>query len=92
MKDYTMANEKLSVTYYQTSLDVFWSLGLERPEKRKINVKKIEKLCTCCKKNAKIREVKMLKPFHQHKKLCSNLLQNPRGVFWTPSLKKNCEN
>ena len=37
-------------------------------------VKNIENICTFCQKNAKNRDVKMLKPFHYHYRLCSNLL------------------
>ena len=62
-----MANKNLSVTYYQTSYDLFWTVGLERPEKGKVNVKKLEKkIALFVKKNDKIRHVKMLKPFHYH--------------------------
>ena len=53
-----MANEKLSVTYYQTLLDIFWPLGLKRAEQGKINVKKFEKIPRFVKKKiAKIRDV-----------------------------------
>ena len=56
-----MANKIVSVTYYQTLKDVFWPL---RPERSgKIDVKKIGKICRVCQKKAKIRDVKMLKPF-----------------------------
>ena len=39
-------------------------------------------------KNAKIREVKMLKPLHYHSKLCSNILKNPRGSSLTPRAER----
>ena len=32
LKNYSLANKNLSVTYYQNLRDVFWPLGLERPE------------------------------------------------------------
>ena len=53
-----MATKNFSVTNYQTLKEVFEPLRLERREKRKINVKKIEKNCTLCQKDV---EFKMLK-------------------------------
>ena len=63
LENYSMAKNNLSVNYCQTPWDVFWALGLERLEYRKINVKKNEKICTL-RENAKTRYVKMLKPFY----------------------------
>ena len=45
--------------------------------------------CTFCQNIAKIRDVKMLKPFHYHQKQCINLLSNLRGGSLAPRADKN---
>ena len=47
-----------------------------------INVKKFETKFDL-KKLVKFMKLKCLKPLHYHKKLCNNLLLNPRGAFLT---------
>ena len=59
-----MANKKNSVIYYQILKEFFWPLGLETLEKWNITVKIIEKKTARFVKKDKIRDVKMLKPFH----------------------------
>ena len=56
------------------------------------NIKNLKKKCTISqKKNAKIRDVQMLKPFHYRKKLCNNLLFKPIGGSLATRAKKKCQ-
>ena len=56
--------------------------------KKKLS-KKLKKFAHFVEKNAKICNVKMLKPFHYHYKLCSNLLTKIRKGFLTLRADKN---
>ena len=49
----------------------------------------LRKIASLVKKNAKISDVKKMKPFHYHYKLCNNLLSNPRGGSLTARVEKN---
>ena len=64
-----MANKFFSVAYYPTLKDCFW-----KDVNNKKQSKNIEKSARFVKKNAKIGDVKMLKPFHCQWNLCSNPL------------------
>ena len=70
---------------------MFFSPWVWKDLNKETNVKKFEKIARFVKKIAKIRDVKMLKPFHYHYKQCSNLLSNPRGGSLTPRADKKNE-
>ena len=53
--------KKISGTYYQTLKEVFWPLG-----RKTVNNYNDKKLQVFFKKNVKIRDVKMFKPFYYH--------------------------
>ena len=75
----SMANKDFSVTYYQGKTLMT------------INVKKLKKIASFIKKNAKNRDEKV----DNHSittRNCRNLLPNPRGGSLTPRAEKNSKN